>query len=86
MKRQSIDKIKTALDEFRNTLIIELEDTNHLILVRINGHFKITQLTIQNDVKKEEIEVIIPELMMKAIESIGLQIRKRLEEIQTVYL
>jgi DNA-binding protein YbaB len=84
MKRQSIDEIKTALDDFRKTLIVELEDKNQLVRIRINGHFKIIQLDIHEDVKKEEIEIIVPELITKAIENIGNQIRKRLEDLQTV--
>jgi DNA-binding protein YbaB len=84
MQTQTIEGIKSQLELFRSNLIEEFEDTNQRVKLKINGHFKIIELKVPDDLHSEEIEQIIPELFTKAIESIGNKIRQKLEEMQTV--
>lgn len=84
MQNQTIDGIKSRIEHFRSNLVEEFEDPDQCVQLTINGHFKIIQLKVHDDLKAEEIESIVPELFTKAIESIGNSIRKKLEEIQTV--
>jgi DNA-binding protein YbaB len=84
MQNQPIDEIKAQLEHFRSNLVEEFEDSNKQIQLRINGHFKIIQLKIPDDLMAEEIESALPELFTKAIDSIGNSIRQKLEEMQTV--
>jgi DNA-binding protein YbaB len=84
MQNQTIDGIRSQLEHFRSNLVEEFEDSNKRIQLSINGHFKIIQLKIPDDLKAEEIESIVPELFTKAIDSIGNSIRQKLEEMQTV--
>lgn len=84
MQTQTIEGIKTQLELFRSNLIEEFQDSNQRVKLKINGHFKIIELKIPDDLRTEEIERIVPELFTKAIESIGNRIRQKLEEMQTV--
>ncbi|MEN9958210.1 MAG: hypothetical protein RLZZ474_454 [Bacteroidota bacterium] len=84
MQTQTIEGIKSQLELFRSNLIEEFEDTNQRVKLKINGHFKIIELKVPDDLHSEEIEQIVPELFTKAIESIGNKIRQKLEEKQTV--
>jgi DNA-binding protein YbaB len=84
MQTQTIEGIKSQLELFRSNLIEEFEDTNQRVKLKINGHFKIIELKVPDDLHSEEIEQIVPELFTKAIESIGNKIRQKLEEMQTV--
>lgn len=84
MQNQTIDGIKSQLEHFRSNLVEEFEDSSKRVQLSINGHFKIIQLKIPDDLKAEEIESIVPELFTKAIDSIGNSIRQKLEEMQTV--
>mgnify|MGYP006214041153 CR=1 FL=1 len=84
MQTQTIEGIKTQLENFRSNLIEEFQDANQRVKLKINGHFKIIELKIPDDLHTEEIEQIVPELFTKAIESIGNRIRQKLEEMQTV--
>lgn len=84
MQTQTIEGIKIQLELFRSNLIEEFQDVNQHVKLKINGHFKIIELKIPDDLHTEEIEQIVPELFTKAIESIGNRIRQKLEEMQTV--
>ena len=84
MQTQTIEEIKTQLELFRSNLIEEFQDANQRVKLKINGHFKIIELKVPDDLRTEEIERIVPELFTKAIESIGNRIRQKLEEMQTV--
>lgn len=84
MQTQTIEGIKTQLENFRSNLIEEFQDANKRVKLKINGHFKIIELKVPDDLPTEEIERIVPELFTKAIESIGNRIRQKLEEMQTV--
>lgn len=84
MPTQTIEGIKIQLELFRSNLIEEFQDANQRVKLKINGHFKIIELKIPDDLRTEEIEQIVPELFTKAIESIGNRIRQKLEEMQTV--
>lgn len=84
MDTKSIEGIKSQLELFRSNLIEEFEDANQRVKLKINGHFKIIELKVPDDLLAEEIERIVPELFTKAIESIGNSIRQKLEEMQTV--
>ena len=84
MQTQTIEGIKTQLENFRSNLIEEFQDANQRVKLKINGHFKIIELKVPDDLPAEEIERIVPELFTKAIESIGNRIRQKLEEMQTV--
>ncbi|MHA8081658.1 hypothetical protein VR610_10915 [Aquirufa regiilacus] len=84
MQTQTIEGIKTQLENFRSNLIEEFQDANQRVKLKINGHFKILELKVPDDLPTEEIERIVPELFTKAIESIGNRIRQKLEEMQTV--
>lgn len=84
MQTQTIEGIKIQLELFRSNLIEEFQDANQRVKLKINGHFKIIELKIPDDLRTEEIERIVPELFTKAIESIGNRIRQKLEEMQTV--
>lgn len=84
MQTQTIEGIKTQLENFRSNLIEEFQDANQRVKLKINGHFKIIELKVPDDLRTEEIEQIVPELFTKAIESIGNRIRQKLEEMQTV--
>lgn len=84
MQTQTIEGIKIQLELFRSNLIEEFQDANQRVKLKINGHFKIIELKIPDDLHTEEIEQIVPELFTKAIESIGNRIRQKLEEMQTV--
>ena len=84
MQTQTIEGIKSQLESFRSNLIEEFQDANQRVKLKINGHFKIIELKVPDDLRTEEIERIVPELFTKAIESIGNRIRQKLEEMQTV--
>lgn len=84
MQTQTIEGIKSQLENFRSNLIEEFQDANKRVKLKINGHFKIIELKVPDDLRTEEIERIVPELFTKAIESIGNRIRQKLEEMQTV--
>ncbi|MBP6055705.1 MAG: hypothetical protein KA527_08700 [Cytophagaceae bacterium] len=84
MQTQTIEGIKSQLENFRSNLIEEFQDANQRVKLKINGHFKIIELKVPDDLRTEEIERIVPELFTKAIESIGNRIRQKLEEMQTV--
>lgn len=84
MQTQTIEGIKSQLENFRSNLIEEFQDANQRVKLKINGHFKIIELKVPDDLPTEEIERIVPELFTKAIESIGNRIRQKLEEMQTV--
>jgi DNA-binding protein YbaB len=84
MQTQTIEGIKSQLELFRSNLIEEFQDANQRVKLKINGHFKIIELKVPDDLRTEEIEQIVPELFTKAIESIGNRIRQKLEEMQTV--
>lgn len=84
MQTQTIEGIKSQLELFRSNLIEEFQDANQRVKLKINGHFKIIELKVPDDLRTEEIERIVPELFTKAIESIGNRIRQKLEEMQTV--
>ena len=84
MQTHTIEGIKTQLELFRSNLIEEFQDANQRVKLKINGHFKIIELKVPDDLRTEEIERIVPELFTKAIESIGNRIRQKLEEMQTV--
>lgn len=84
MHTHTIEGIKTQLELFRSNLIEEFQDANQRVKLKINGHFKIIELKVPDDLRTEEIERIVPELFTKAIESIGNRIRQKLEEMQTV--
>lgn len=84
MQTQTIEGIKNQLELFRSNLIEEFQDANQRVKLKINGHFKIIELKVPDDLHTEEIEQIVPELFTKAIESIGNRIRQKLEEMQTV--
>ncbi|MDT8887414.1 hypothetical protein [Aquirufa regiilacus] len=84
MQTQTIEGIKSQLESFRSNLIEEFQDANKRVKLKINGHFKIIELKVPDDLPTEEIERIVPELFTKAIESIGNRIRQKLEEMQTV--
>lgn len=84
MQTHTIEGIKTQLENFRSNLIEEFQDANQRVKLKINGHFKILELKLPDDLPTEEIERIVPELFTKAIESIGNRIRQKLEEMQTV--
>lgn len=84
MQTQTIEGIKSQLENFRSNLIEEFQDANQRVKLKINGHFKIIELKLPDDLPTEEIERIVPELFTKAIESIGNRIRQKLEEMQTV--
>jgi DNA-binding protein YbaB len=84
MQTQTIEGIKSQLENFRSNLIEEFQDANKRVKLKINGHFKIIELKVPDDLPTEEIERIVPELFTKAIESIGNRIRQKLEEMQTV--
>lgn len=84
MQTHTIEGIKTQLENFRSNLIEEFQDANQRVKLKINGHFKIIELKVPDDLRTEEIERIVPELFTKAIESIGNRIRQKLEEMQTV--
>jgi DNA-binding protein YbaB len=84
MQAQTIEGIKNQLELYRSNLTEEFEDANQRVKLKINGHFKIIELKVPDDLHSEEIERIVPELFTKAIESIGNKIRQKLEEMQTV--
>jgi DNA-binding protein YbaB len=84
MQNQTIDGIKSQLENFRSNLVEEFEDSNQRIQLTINGHFKIIHLKVSNDLIAKDIESIVPELFTQAIDSIGNRIRQKLEEMQTV--
>lgn len=79
-----MEELKNQLENFRKNLEEVHSDSNNQISITINGHFKFTNLKIASHLEPKDIEKSIPELFSKAIESIGNQIRKKLEEIQTV--
>ena len=84
MQTHTIEGRKTQLELSRRNLIEEFQDANQRVKLKINGHFKIIELKVPDDLRTEEIERIVPELFTKAIESIGNRIRQKLEEMQTV--
>jgi len=84
MNKNTMDDLKSHLEEFRNNLEEVHTDAKRQITITINGHFKIMQLKIANHLERVDIENAVPELFSKAMESIGQKIRKKLEEIQTV--
>jgi DNA-binding protein YbaB len=79
-----MEELKNRLENFRKNLEEIHTDSNHQISLTINGHFKVTNLKIEANLAHKDIEKSLPDLFSKAIESIGNQIRKKLEEMQTV--
>ena len=84
MNQNAIEDLKFQLEEFRNNLEEVHADSDKQISLTINGHFKVVNLKIASHLDHEAIEIAIPDLFSKALESIGHQIRKKLEEMQAV--
>lgn len=84
MNQNAVEDLKLRLEEFRNNLVEVHTDPNQLISFTINGHFKILNLKMASQLNHKDMESLIPELFSKALESIGQQIRKKLEELQAV--
>ncbi|WP_395767957.1 hypothetical protein [Aquirufa sp.] len=84
MNQNTIEDLKSELEEFRNNLEEVHTDANQQITIKINGHFKIMHLNIASQLEQAAIEKAVPELFSKAMESIGQKIRKKLENLQAV--
>jgi DNA-binding protein YbaB len=77
--------LKSQLDNYRNLLVQDISDSNELISLQIDGHFKIIQLSIDQTLSTEEIERLMPELFSRAIDSIAEKIRLKLEDLQAAH-
>lgn len=74
--------LKSRLDSYRNLLVQDISDANQQVRIQIDGHFKITQLSIDKKLSTEEIERLMPDLFSRAIDSIAEKIRLKLEDLQ----
>ncbi len=74
--------LKSRLDNYRNLLVQDISDANQQVRIQIDGHFKITQLSIDKKLSIEEIERLMPDLFSRAIDSIAEKIRLKLEDLQ----
>ncbi len=77
--------LKSQLDNYRNLLVQDISDSNQLISLQIDGHFKIIQLSIDKTLITEEIERLMPDLFSRAIDSIAEKIRLKLEDLQAAH-
>lgn len=77
--------LKSQLDNYRNLLVQNISDSNQLISLQIDGHFKIIQLSIDQTLSTEEIERLMPDLFSRAIDSIAEKIRLKLEDLQAAH-
>lgn len=77
--------LKSQLDNYRNLLVQDISDSNQLISLQIDGHFKIIQLSIDQTLSTEEIERLMPDLFSRAIDSIAEKIRLKLEDLQAAH-
>ena len=82
MSPNNLMDLKSRLDNYRNQLVQDISDANHLVRLQIDGHFKIVQLSIDKTLSIEEIESIMPDLFSRAIDSIAEKIRLKLEDLQ----
>ena len=77
--------LKSQLDNYRNLLVQDISDSNQLMSLQIDGHFKIIQLSIDQTLSTEEIERLMPDLFSRAIDSIAEKIRLKLEDLQAFH-
>jgi len=77
--------LKSQLDNYRNLLVQDISDSNQLMSLQIDGHFKIIQLSIDQTLSTEEIERLMPDLFSRAIDSIAEKIRLKLEDLQAAH-
>lgn len=82
MSSKNLMDLKSRLDSYRNLLVQDISDANQQVRIQIDGHFKITQLSIDKKLSTEEIERLMPDLFSRAIDSIAEKIRLKLEDLQ----
>ncbi len=82
MSAKNLMDLKSRLDNYRNLLVQDISDANQQVRIQIDGHFKITQLSIDKKLSTEEIERLMPDLFSRAIDSIAEKIRLKLEDLQ----
>ncbi len=82
MSSKNLMDLKSRLDSYRNLLVQDISDANQQVRIQIDGHFKITQLSIDKKLSIEEIERLMPDLFSRAIDSIAEKIRLKLEDLQ----
>lgn len=85
MSPKNLMDLKSQLDNYRNLLVQNISDSNQLISLQIDGHFKIIQLSIDQTLSTEEIERLMPDLFSRAIDSIAEKIRLKLEDLQAAH-
>ena len=85
MSPKNLMDLKSQLDNYRNLLVQDISDSNQLISLQIDGHFKIIQLSIDKTLITEEIERLMPDLFSRAIDSIAEKIRLKLEDLQAAH-
>ncbi|MFM7020017.1 MAG: hypothetical protein ACKOXC_04370 [Aquirufa sp.] len=85
MSPKNLMDLKSQLDNYRNLLVQDISDSNQLISLQIDGHFKIIQLSIDQTLSTEEIERLMPDLFSRAIDSIAEKIRLKLEDLQAAH-
>ncbi len=82
MSAKNLMDLKSRLDNYRNLLVQDISDANQQVRIQIDGHFKITQLSIDKKLSIEEIERLMPDLFSRAIDAIAEKIRLKLEDLQ----
>lgn len=85
MSPKNLMDLKSQLDNYRNLLVQDISDSNQLMSLQIDGHFKIIQLSIDQTLSTEEIERLMPDLFSRAIDSIAEKIRLKLEDLQAAH-
>ncbi len=85
MTPKHLMNLKSQLDNYRKQLIQDISDSNHLVQLRIDGHFKIIEMNIDKKLRAEEIECLMPDLFSRAIDSIAEKIRLKLEDLQAAH-